>query len=123
METFWNSIILTGKYLLISLSALAIFGLILAMAWALLFSEVAAYKLITALLAACLAIFAGGYLMGAITKSGKPIRHATEWGLLIGFAGFGYLFGIDWKWLLALILSGLLATSGGWLSQSWQSQK
>jgi len=116
MEKIKNFSVLAGKNILASLIAFAIFGLALALAWTLPFSENPAYKLTTALVSAGLAFFAGGYLMGKI--SNNPSWRAAEWGLFIGFFAFGYLFGLDWKWPVAGILCGIFAALGGWTSQA-----
>ena len=107
---------LAGKNFLISVGAFAIFGLTLAVSWASPLSKNPPSKLTTALVSAGLAFFAGGYLMGKI--SNNPGWRAAEWGLIIGFVSFGYLFGLDWKWPVAGVLCGLFAALGGWISQA-----
>ncbi len=107
---------ISGRYILASLGAFAFFGLLLAGTWSLPFGDSNCYQLITTIISTCLAIFTGGYLVGKM-RSRNPVQHAAQWGLMIGFVAFGYLFGIDWKWLAALMIAGVLATLGGWVSR------
>jgi len=117
MEKAQRIALVSGKYILTSSSALAIFGLTLAVVWSLPDGNFIHYQLITTIFAASFAMIAGGYMLGKLMEGNHPILHACEWGVMIGFAGFGYLFGFDWKWLVALIISGTFSTLGGWFSE------
>lgn len=117
MEKSQKIALVSGKYILTSFSALAIFGLTLVVTWSLPDANLIHHQLVTTISAASFAMIAGGYMMGKLMKGNHPIQRACEWGLVIGFAGFGYLFGFEWKWLVALIISGILSTLGGWISE------
>jgi hypothetical protein len=101
-----------------AISALAAFGLLLALAWLLPLSENRIYKLATLVIVTGLALIAGGYLSGTLAGR-ERVKYGFALGGVVGGVGFGYIFGPTWLLALAIPLSALMGGAGGWLA-NWQ---
>ncbi|MFO7537045.1 MAG: hypothetical protein R6X32_03180, partial [Chloroflexota bacterium] len=67
------------------------------------------------LLVATVAITLGGFISGSIGKKDK-LLYGSMFGLLFGLVSFAYIFGIDWRMFVAVLVSTLLGALGGWLA-------
>ncbi|MFQ5343527.1 MAG: hypothetical protein ACE5F6_18465 [Anaerolineae bacterium] len=94
-------------------SALAGFGLLLAITWLPTFSANTAYKATTTLLAAAAGFFIGGYMAGLLAGRRQAL-HGGLFGLALGLFAFAYVLGPAWYALIAAGLAGLFGALGGW---------
>lgn len=102
-----------GALFLGSLGALIGFGVLLGLAW--LPSQNTTYMLVAVLLIAAIAFTLGGFISGSIGQQNKMI-HGLVFGLLFGLVSFAYIFGIDWRMFVAVLVSTLLGALGGQLA-------
>jgi hypothetical protein len=102
-----------GAMVLGGVGTLIGFGILLGLAWAP--DQNTTYKLVTLLLVATVAITLGGFISGSIGKKVK-LLYGSVFGLLFGLGSFAYIFGIDWRTFVAVLVSTLLGTLGGWLA-------
>ena len=94
-------------------SALAGFGLQLAIAQLPPFSANTAYKTTTTLLAAAAGFFIGGYVAGLLAGRRQAL-HGGLFGLALGLFASAYVLGPGWHALIAGGLAGVLGALGGW---------
>lgn len=102
-----------GALLLGGIGTLIGFGILLSLAW--LPSQNTPYKLVAVLLVAAVAIMLGGFISGSIGKQNKMV-YGLVFGLLFGLVSFAYIFGIEWRMFVAVLLSAVLGALGGWLA-------
>lgn len=102
-----------GALFLGGLGALIGFGILLGLAW--LPSQNTTYMLVAVLLVAAIAITLGGFISGSIGQHNKMV-YGLVFGLLFGLAAFAYIFGIEWRMYVAVLVSTLLGAFGGWLA-------
>lgn len=110
-----------GKYILHSISCIAfgsiitliVFGLVLALLWAL-FPVASASKLIGALISAALALCAGGFIL-AWSSGGTNWLRPAVFGLLFGGVSFIYILGPVGNALLLAGASTLITIFGALL--------
>jgi hypothetical protein len=57
----------------------------------------------------------GGFISSSIGKQNK-IVYGLVFGLLFGLVSFAYIFGIEWRMFVAVLVSTLLGAFGGWLA-------
>jgi hypothetical protein len=102
-----------GALILGGLGTLIGFGILLGLAW--LPSQNTTYKLVALLLVAAIAITLGGFISGSIGKQNK-IVYGLVFGLLFGLVSFAYIFGVEWRMFVAVLVSTALGALGGWLA-------
>ena len=102
-----------GALFLGCLGTLIGFGILSSLAW--LPGQSTTYRLVVVLLVAAVAITLGGFISGSIGKQNKII-YGLVFGLLFGLVSFAYIFGIEWRMFVAVLVSTALGTLGGWLA-------
>lgn len=107
----------TGIFFASALTTLAMFGLLLALAWSLVRDNAEEYKLISSLAVSAIALIAGGWLAGKLAR-GRAWQAGSIFGLAFGLCSFSYLTG-DWRTFIAAPLAAFFGGLGGWISNRW----
>lgn len=107
-------------FLLDFLVALASFGIFLGIAWAI--GDSSTYKLITMLIASALAFLTGGFVLSLLIKPPSDFVNLL-FGCFWGLISSAYIFGLDWKVLVAFPIIGMLSGLGGRLANSLSGAK
>jgi hypothetical protein len=111
---FWS----LGIFLAGALTVLAVFGLLLGVAWGLAPGDGEIYQLVTSVGLSALAVTVGGWLAGRLARQ-SGWRAGALFGLVFGLCSFGYLTG-DWRTLVAAPLAAFFGGAGGWLADRWK---
>ncbi len=100
------------------LTALAIFGLVLAGLWALPTGPSAGYKLGSLIVAAVVGLTSGACLVAWVSKTYRLLSAVLFAFLLGGFSGL-YIFGLDPRLWLTLPAAALCGASGGFFVERY----
>jgi hypothetical protein len=88
-------------------TALIVFGLTLALLWALPFECTISYKLIAVLISTVPAFLVAGMVVSSLVV-GNGLSHSAVFGFAFGLLSFAYLLGYEWAVLGLACVSSLL---------------
>ena len=97
------------------LGTIAMFGILLSLAW-FVGGDTPSSKLALSILSAAIAFCSGGFILAWLTGSQSPAFPAV-FGLALGLLSFGYILGIDLLVLPMASAAAFLTGSGAWLFQ------
>lgn len=99
------------------LTALIMFGLLLALLWSFVPGINPQYKALTAVFSGISAIVIGGLAASLIAEK-RRILHSVIFGLIFGLVSAGYILGVNW-WLPIIIFGFVFAAYFGGLVGEW----
>ncbi len=102
----------SGLSLLVgAITTMVVFGLLLALAWALVIQPAPARRMAAAVATGSVAVFAGGVAAGLLGRW-SPVRHAVVFTTLFSLVSATYLFAFSLRTLFFIVLGAIL----GWLA-------
>jgi len=103
-------------------TALIVFGLTLALLWALPLECTISYKLLAALISTVPAFLVAGMVVSFLVI-GNGLGHSAVFGFSFGLLSFCYLLGFEWTVLGLACISSFISLLGGLAAKAWRDRR
>jgi hypothetical protein len=117
MKTIIRAARSLASFIIAILTALIVFGLLLALLWSLVPGINPQYKAVTAIISGVSAIVIGGLAANVIAETRRRL-HSVIFGLIFGLVSAGYILGASW-WLPIIVIDFAFAAYFGGLVGEW----
>jgi hypothetical protein len=117
MKTLLRTARSVTSIILAILTALIMFGLLLALLWSFVPGINPQYKAVAAVISGISAILIGG-LAASMVAERRHLLHSIIFGLVFGLVSAGYILGVSW-WLPIIVLGSALVAYFGGLVGEW----